>query len=282
VTPETHRRVNSRAERQSSVRASSLRDAFGWSRCFDETLLPKSLLSELLNCGLVTAEGERLRAQVRFSSLGEQLYAHSAFPTLQQDAVFFGPDTYRFCAFLGRAVGRTGHLVDVGCGSGAGGLSVAAHAKEVVLADISPRALGFAEVNAELAGVRVTLVQSDVLKGATGTPELVVSNPPYLRDSAARSYRDGGGQYGEALAVRIAREALARLAPRGRLLLYSGAAIVEGRDTLFEALRPALEQTQATIRYEELDPDVFGEELELPYYANVERLAAVALQAVLP
>ena len=30
-------------------------------------------------------------------------------------------------------------------------------------------------------------------------------------------------------------------------------------------------------RYEELDPDVFGEELEVPAYRQVERIAAVLL-----
>ena len=32
--------------------------------------------------------------------------------------------------------------------------------------------------------------------------------------------------------------------------------------------------------YRELDPDVFGEELDRPAYAHVERIAVVALDAV--
>ena len=117
-----------------------------------------------------------------------------------------------------------------------------------------------------------------MLQGIERSPDVVIANPPYLRDALARSYRDGGGEYGEGLAVRITKEALARLSPRGRLLLYSGAAVVNGRDTLLSALEPALGAAQAAFTYEELDPDVFGEELELPHYSDVDRLAAVALQ----
>ncbi len=281
VTPETHRRVNARPIRRGSEGLAGLRDAFGWSRPFAPSLLPEGLLSALLGCDLVFADGSWLRSRVRFSSLGDDLYAHSAYPTLQQDAVFFGPDTYRFCAFVKRSVASAECVVDVGCGSGAGGLCLAGRAREIILADISAEALAFAEVNAELAGVRVTLRQSDVLRGIERNPDLVIANPPYLRDGLARSYRDGGGQYGEALAVRIAEEALSRLSPRGRLLLYSGAAVVDGRDTLLAALEPALSAAQAAFTYDELDPDVFGEELALPHYADVDRLAAVALELTL-
>jgi release factor glutamine methyltransferase len=287
VTPETHRRVNERATLSASD--GGWRDAFGWNRPFAPNLLPDGLLSALLDADLLFGDGPWLRARVRFSSLGDKLYAHSAYPTLEKDAVFFGPDTYRFCAFVKRSVARVESesksecqcVVDVGCGSGAGGLSLAGRARDIILSDISARALAFAEVNAELAGVRVTLRQSDVLQDIERSPDLVIANPPYLRDPLARSYRDGGGQYGEALAVRITKEALLRLSPRGRLLLYSGSAIVGGRDTLLAALEPTLAAAPATFTYEELDPDVFGEELELPHYAGVDRLAAVGLELTL-
>ena len=32
----------------------------------------------------------------------------------------------------------------------------------------------------------------------------------------------------------------------------------------------------STLRYEELDPDIFGEELETPAYRDVERIALVS------
>lgn len=277
VTPETHRRVNERALAADGSRARSLRDVFGWSRPFAPTLLPHAMLDLLRAAGAVVEAGELLRATVRFSSLGAHLFAHSAYPTVEADAVFFGPDTYRFCALLARRGGAPGRLVDVGCGSGAGGL--VSGARRVVLADINERALRLARVNAALAGVDAEVVASDVLAGVAGEFDRIVSNPPYLRDGAGRAYRDGGGSYGEGLAVRIVQESLGRLAPGGSLVVYTGAAIVDGEDTFLRRVAPLCRAADAPFTYEELDPDVFGEELDGHPYADVERIAVVALVA---
>jgi release factor glutamine methyltransferase len=274
-TPETHRRVNARAQRLGRGEAQSLRDVFGWSRPFRRELLPGRLVDLLAQAQALGTDGALLRAQVRFSSLDGGLYAHSAFPTLQADAVFFGPDTYRFCSLLKRWAPPAQRAVDVGCGSGAGGLCLTS-AAQLVLADINRHALLLAEVNAALAGRQATLVESDVLAAIEGAPDLVIANPPYMRDTSARTYRDGGGSHGEALAVRIVREALARLAPGGTLILYTGSAIVEGRDVFLSSVQPLLRSLR--YEYEELDPDVFGEELEEAAYHDVDRIAAVGLR----
>ena len=50
---------------------------------------------------------------------------------------------------------------------------------------------------------------------------------------------------------------------------------VEGRDALHEALAEGLDSVGCTLRWRELDPDIFGEELEKPAYAEVERIAAI-------
>jgi hypothetical protein len=68
-----------------------------------------------------------------------------------------------------------------------------------------------------------------------------------------------------------------RLNPGGRLLLYTGAAMVDGQDPLLEALKPVLRAAGWQYTYRELDPDVFGEELDTPAYARAERVAVVAL-----
>lgn len=283
VTPETQRRVNARALRLGLGRAQSLRDAFGWNRPFSPELLPRSMLELLQGADLVTVEGDLMRSRVRFATLEGQLFAHSAYPTTQAESVFFGPDTYRFCALLERwAPARAKHLVDVGSGSGAGGISLAKRAQRVVLADVSPRAGMFARVNAALASVSVEIVESDVLQSVTGQPDLIVANPPYMRDPQARVYRDGGGTHGEELSVRIVRESLARLASGGALILYTGTAIIGGVDVFMRSLSPILEPYRERLRaphfaYQELDPDVFGEELDQPAYAEVDRIAAVGL-----
>ena len=278
VTPDTHRLVLERDARS----ARDLRDVFGFSRPFAPALLPEGLLRLARDADVIRSDGELLRSSVRFSSLGQNLYAHSAFPTVAADAVFFGPDTYRFAAFVARSLRRSRCLVDIGCGSGAGGLGAAKFAERLVLADISPRALRFASVNAALAGIPAEIVESDVFAAISGPVDTVIANPPYLRDPAARVYRDGGGRYGEALSLRILRESLARVAPGGRIALYTGTAVVEGRDCFRQLAEPLCRGAGASFDYEELDPDVFGSELAEGAYAGVERLAAVGLVAVLP
>nr|AYM52791.1 methyltransferase [Simulacricoccus ruber] len=276
VTPETHRRVNARPGNET---ARDLRDVFGWSRPFAPEVLPPPLLALLRASGeLLHEEGGLLRSGVRYSSLGRALYVHDAWPTLREDAVFFGPDTYRFAAQLARLPGTFGRAVDLGCGSGAGGLSLDGRVEHLVLADVAPRSLRFARVNARLNGQRhFTCVESDVLRGVEGRFDLIAANPPYIVDPDGRLYRDGGGLYGAELSVRIVRESLPRLSPGGTLLLYSGAPVVDGRDLLFAALQPVLDAEDVEARYEEVDPDIFGEELENPVYERVERIAVVTL-----
>lgn len=279
VTPETHRRVNARP---GAHEARSLREVFGWSRPFPPGVLGPRMQALLEQAGALAECGDgTLRSRVRFSTLGPGLFVHSAWPTSQKDAVFFGPDTYRFCALLRRVPGTFRRVVDLGCGSGAGGLSVAGRSQEVVLADLNPEALVFARVNARLNGTQgVQAVRSDLLQEVSGAFDLIVANPPYLADADGRTYRDGGGTHGTELSVRIVREGMERLMPGGTLVLYTGAPVVEGEDLLRTALeREWVGAPLTDVSYEELDPDVFGEELEKAPYAGVERIALVALTA---
>ena len=283
-TPATHARVNARPEAR---QARSVRDVFGWSRPFDAALLPEAMLGWLRQGDLLEQGGVLLRSRVRFSSLGAQLYAHSSFPTGDADAVFFGPDTYRFANLIEselqrQALATGARIVDVGCGAGPGGMVAAlastAADPQLVLADISEKALLHARANAALAQLdRVDFALSDLYAGVAGQFDLIVSNPPYLVDASARTYRDGGGPLGGGLSERIVAEGLPRLAPGGRLVLYTGAAIVDGADPLFAALQPLLQRRGWRFSYRELDPDVFGEELDLPAYQRADRIAAVAL-----
>jgi hypothetical protein len=94
-------------------------------------------------------------------------------------------------------------------------------------------------------------------------------------DDSDRTYRDGGGMHGAALSLDWSLASARRLEPGGRMLLYTGAAIVDGRDRLRDELEQRLPGLGCSLRYREIDPDVFGEELEKPAYADVERIAAV-------
>lgn len=283
VTPATQRLVNERAGIEP---AQSLADIFGWSRAFAASSVPGELF-ELMQAAAVcerVAGSELFRSRVRFAELKGRLFVHSAFPTTARDAVFFGPDSHRFVGALERSAGYAERVVDVGCGSGVGGIVLATRGigkKPVLLADINSEALRHAQVNAALAGVSAETVVSDVLRGVTSDFDLVISNPPYLLDDAQRTYRDGRGEYGEGLACRIVQEAIARLSasPRGgRLLLYTGAVVVQGEDTFLRAIQHELSRPGVRYEYEELDPDIFGDELARRAYARAQRIAAVFLQ----
>ncbi len=229
----------------------------------------------------VEETGAGLRARVRVSSLGGQLFLHSAFPPEQEDAVFFGPDTYRFARFLAAAAdGREVQLaIEVGVGSGAGAAVVAQHfqPRRLIGADVNPAALRLAAINLAAAGVRSELMLADGLSGVTGRTDLIVANPPFIAGAGGRTYRDGGDMHGAQLSLDWTLAGARQLAPGGRLLLYTGSAIVAGRDPLREALEAGLDEAGFDTAYEELDPDIFGEQLHAEAYRDVERIAAVGV-----
>src|SRR5437868_12345510 len=231
-TPATHQRILARGGQ-----ARTLRDVFGWSRPFPPQLLPEMQLALLEEAGALERADLLLRSTVRFSSLGPLLLAHSAFPTTAPDAVFFGPDTYRFASFLAaRAPPRIVSVADVGCGTESGGLLLASRAASVQLLDVNDKALEFPRANCERNDVPARITRSDVLAAAADPLELVIANPPYLSDDSGRTYRDGGGTLGTGLSVRIVREALDRLRPGGRLLLYTATPVIEGQHVLWAQL----------------------------------------------
>jgi len=284
VTPSTHRRINNRPGNE---RAHDLRGVFGWSRPFDRALLPSSVLDLMVEAGVLEETEDGLRSLVRLSTLDDMLLFHSAWPTRDDDAVFFGPDTYRFVGAMRRGFDFVGagpeRAVDIGCGGGAGALAIARafpHA-EVIGADINARALELAMVNARLNGTsNLALAKSDLFDGLQGDFDLVVSNPPFVVDPDGRRYRHGGGERGAELSRRIVEQGLARLRRGGSLMLYTGVALCGQRDHFLESLRPTLEAQCDTWTYEELDPDIFGGQLGEPGYEDVERIAAVWLHAV--
>ena len=265
VTPRTHARILNRPEQQPT-----LQSIFGWNHAIDRNSISPLLFELLSEADVLSQRGDRYLATVRFATIDDMLFAHSAFPTVETDAVFFGPDTYRFVRFVRSAIMdipvRNGiTLIDVGTGSGAGGLCAARWlpGAKIQLADVNPRALELSAVNAAINDLEsVEVVFSDVLSGIEDEPNLIIANPPYLIDNERRLYRHGGGDRGISLAQRIAAEGLARLAPGGRLVLYTGTPVLGGVDALFELIEPLLQLHCSQIVYEEIDPDVFGEELE--------------------
>jgi methylase of polypeptide subunit release factors len=281
-TPATHARVVARADKQ---QAQTLRDVFGWSLPFTEALLEPELMALLRDAEALTESADGLlRSPVRISTLGGELYAHSAYPTRESDAVFFGPDSYRFADFIAETLPTLPtprHIVDIGAGAGVGAMTAAKlHPGACVsLLDINPAALDMARANWRAAGLgEAAFVLGESIAVVPGEIDLVIANPPYIADEGGPVYRAGGDLHGGGVTLRWAQQAAHRLQPGGALVLYSGSAIVDGEDELQCALIEAL--VGFDVRYHELDPDVFGEELEREAYADVERIAVIGLVAI--
>nr|WP_314443739.1 methyltransferase [uncultured Sphingomonas sp.] len=278
VTPATHQRVLARRPGQA---ASDLRDIFGWSLPFARETLPVDLFDLLKEGGALDERDGTCRSLVRVSSLSGRLFLHSAYPTEAEDSVFFGPDTYRFARFVEASAEQLEaprHLVDLGAGAGPGGICAAGllEPEQISLVDINPHALALACANAMAAGLDVTTVEGG-LSAVEGEIDLIIANPPFIADPKGRDYRDGGEMLGAGVSLDWARQSLERLNSGGTMLLYTGSPIVAGEDRLLGALAELAEEADASLRYEELDPDIFGEELEQPAYAQAgaERIAAV-------
>ena len=284
IAPATHGRVLRRA-----AAATSLESIFGWNRPFHRDVIDGNLIKLLEEANALDEQDGLYKSKVRFATIDDLLFVHSGFPTAEQDSVFFGPDTYRFVRLLRASLTdlearKPIRLIDIGAGSGAGGIFAArllGGRTELLLTDINRKALAFSVVNATLNNLPAArTILSDVLGGIEGGADIIVANPPYLVDDDRRLYRHGGGELGTALAIRIVEESMAKLAPGGRLILYSGTPIVEGTDLFLKSLQPILKLYARHFVYEEIDPDVFGEELDRPAYAHADRIAAVGLTVI--
>jgi methylase of polypeptide subunit release factors len=264
-------------------------DVLGWNFPFVPGSIDARVEALLTRAGAIETGATLSRSLLRASTLNGHLFLHSAYPTLDNDAVFFGPDSYRFADLIDRELGSLplkdgASIVDIGTGSGVGAIVAATlqPSARVAMTDINANALRMASINVEAAGLRIESHLGAELAGVVGQVDVALANPPYIIDPTQRLYRDGGGSYGEAVSLRIARAAVARLAPGGRLILYTGSAISDGQDLFHNAMDALASSVSATLRYREIDPDVFNDELRNSAYAKVDRIAVVGAVVEMP
>lgn len=306
VSPASHAAYLARCQK---TQAADLRDIFGWSLGFESSLLPESLFERLLNQQLIiqhpdTAQQGLWHSAIRVSSLNSHLLIHSSYPTSADHAVFFGPDTYRFIQALEHhlesyAINRASHqaqrqdqqqtqpprlqrALELCSGAAPAAIILAHYAPEaeVIATDVNPQALAYAQINASYNAVGHIRVQhSNLFAQLDGTFDLICANPPYLVDQSQRLYRHGGGLMGAELALNIVQHSLAHLSAQGSLLLYTGVVIVNGQDLFYQAVMQHLQplSAQFKVSYEQLDADIFAEELNEQVYPGAERIAAVVL-----
>ncbi len=89
---------------------------------------------------------------------------------------------------LAKAPQKPMHVLDMGCGSGVLGLTLAAERPEcrVTLADISPEAISLSRENAEKLGLgNIAYAESDLFTKIPGEFDLIVANLPYVASGEA-------------------------------------------------------------------------------------------------
>jgi len=285
VTPtgQTHALVRRRGP---ASREDLLRDVFGWTRRFNAADLDPALLGLLRRADVLRDEDDGLRLSIRASTVEGRLFLHSA-PTSAADAVFLGPDSYRYARFLRQAGGAGAPVrqaLDIGVGAGVGAVTLALlhPGAEVTGSDINDEALRLARVNVDHNGVPVRIVKAAGIPAAPDGFDLIAANPPYIAGPMKRTYRDGGGDLGAGLALDWVRDGLPRLRPGGRFLLYTGSAIVRGRDGVRAGLERLASAHSCRLDYDEIDPDVFGGVLRQQAYREVERIAVVGAVLTAP
>jgi release factor glutamine methyltransferase len=127
-------------------------------------------------------------------------------------------------------------VADVGTGSGCVGIAIAIErpAASIVATDISGAAVAVARRNVMRHGLsaRIRLASTDLLKGIDGPFDLIVANPPYVRDGDSRGLQPEvrnepgvalyGGAEGLDAITRLLGEAPSRLKSGGHFVFEFG------------------------------------------------------------
>ena len=165
------------------------------------------------------------------------------------------------------------HIADIGTGSGILGVTLAAElpSSTVVATDVSAEALAVAHQNAERLGVaeRVAFVNTSYLSDVDGRFDLVVTNPPYVRDGDKRALSPDvrhepevalfGGPDGLRDVSGVLDAAVAKLKPGGWFVMEFGYGQEDDVNLLVTA--------RATLRLDHIRNDLQG----IPRTAVVQR-----------
>lgn len=89
------------------------------------------------------------------------------------------------CKYIHKFHKKDLKVLDIGCGSGVIGLTLKKKFPQISvdLLDISKDALDVAKENANQLGLDVQLIESDLFSNVSGKYDIIVSNPPYIREN---------------------------------------------------------------------------------------------------
>jgi HemK-related putative methylase len=213
--------------------------------------LPQALVDAAIEMRLLEETRAQLQARLcLFPCYGTYL-ATDRVPknTAINQVMWLWGESYLLGGMVKRAPRR--RAVDIGTGSGVHAVLAARHSQSVTAVDINPRALEFARFNACLNGLtNLEFVLSDVFDAVAGTCDLLVANPPYAPDDAARAGDNfwSGGHDGMEILRRIVQALPTRLDPDGVahiVALYPNPAGTRLRDHFDRWLDGAVESYEA-------------------------------------
>lgn len=159
------------------------------------------------------------------------------------------PETEMLAELTVKSVEDGFKVLDMCTGSGCIAVSVAKNCADkrvsVTASDLSDAAIMLAKENAQLNGVKVDFVQSDLFRSVRGRFNIIVCNPPYIKSGdipniqkEVREYEPkialDGGEDGLEFYRRIAKSVRSYLARDGILLLECGEGQTEEILKLFE------------------------------------------------
>lgn len=145
------------------------------------------------------------------------------------------PETEILADITVKSADEGAKILDMCTGSGCIAVSVAKARKDVTVtaADVSDAAIMLAKENAELNGVNVNFIVSDLFNKVRGRFDIIVCNPPYVKSgdipNLQREVREhepkvalDGGDDGLDFYRRIAKEVKSYLAKNGMLIMECG------------------------------------------------------------
>lgn len=147
-----------------------------------EMTLPPRMIAQL--------EESLLKGVPMATLMGFSEFYHSKF-FVNEHVLVPRPETeYMVDLLVQGHQGKVTRLLDVGTGTGVIALSLLKHGvgKQGVAVDISSEALQVAGINRQRLRLKhkLELIKSDRLRGVTGTFDLIVSNPPYIKANSHR------------------------------------------------------------------------------------------------
>ncbi len=175
----------------------------------DSALNPKKVIPsenlEFLHGAIASLQKEKpiqyILGETEFYGLSFQVNEHTLIPRSETEEL-----VHWILKQIETSVNKSKlRILDIGTGSGCIAISLAKHipAASIYAIDVSENALEMATKNAQLNGVAIDFIQADILKTSnlselisnTQDFDIIVSNPPYVRNLEKEEMRDNVLQY---------------------------------------------------------------------------------------